>query len=307
MPKPIRIWFAADARPCWTAYRIGGLPVLATGSIHELEVFARPADVGAAPAAPASLAASELGPAKHVEGWVGGDWLAVEALHGKTGHRLRLGEDLVVDCVSTEDRIDLVVGGERTDDTTRFAVLGPALTLALALDQRFSLHASGFLTARGVVAVAGESGAGKSTFARVADEVGYPRIADDQLIVRPGQESLEVLPRFPQLKLAPERQITRPEALRLAAVVCLRRDRETREPEVRVLKPRRTATRLLEHTTASSLFDRNLRVRHFDFCIDAAEHVTAVDLRMPDDLEAVPAAVRMASGLLEDSGLSAKD
>ena len=115
------------------------------------------------------------------------------------------------------------------------AVIGPGLILALAVHGVYCLHASAVKTPRGVIAFLGESGRGKSTLARflAADSgLGWTRVADDILPVEVTADGVDVLPRFPQLKLPDGEQYSSADSeclpLRMACVLAPSRIEATR-------------------------------------------------------------------------------
>lgn len=88
-------------------------------------------------------------------------------------------------------------------------LLGPALTLALALQGTWCLHAGAVAVAGQGVAFVGESGVGKSTLAAYFDEQVPDswRVADDVLPVTVEEDNLVAFPRYPQLGLPAQAQI----------------------------------------------------------------------------------------------------
>lgn len=77
--------------------------------------------------------------------------------------------------------------------------------LGLILHQRgyFLLHGSAIVVSQGVIVFLGKPGAGKSTTAGAFAQNGYAVVADDlvALAVNPQQQTISVIPAFPQLKL----------------------------------------------------------------------------------------------------------
>jgi hypothetical protein len=160
--------------------------------------------------------------------------------------------------------------------------LGPVLILALALQDRFCLHASAVAFGGRAVAFLGASGAGKSTLAALlATEGRAQRVADDILPLGAGAA---VFPRFPQLKLPQAEQPWRnlPENLPLAAVYLLEAPPEA-GPEVasEPLGRRNGLLALLGHTVATRLFGPDLLARHLHAIAGVAERVPVRQLRYP--------------------------
>jgi hypothetical protein len=178
--------------------------------------------------------------------------------------------------------------------------LGPALILALALQERFCLHASAVLIGGKAVAFLGDSGAGKSTLATLLSRAGLAqRVADDILPVGAGPAAF---PGFPQLKLSPEEQPCRslPESLPLAAVYLLEPPIDG-EAEVasRLLGKRDGMVALLAHTVAARLFGPDLLAQHLQIFAGIAERVPVRRLGYPRRLTVGGAVHRVVAADLE--------
>lgn len=171
--------------------------------------------------------------------------------------------------------------------------LGPALTLALALQGVFGLHASAVEIGDGVSAFVGESGKGKSTLARLLPErsPAFRRVADDLLPVTLEAGAARVRPRFPQLKYPPDRQpgAALPPSLPLDAVYLLD-PRPADEPAVAVetLDELAAVLTLARHTMAACLFTPALLRRHTELCAGLARRVPVRRLVYPKVPESVP-------------------
>lgn len=163
--------------------------------------------------------------------------------------------------------------------------VGAPLALALALRGTHLLHASAVAGPVGVVALAGESGVGKSTLAAAAaarPELGLARVADDILPVRLGAEPLS-LPHFPQLKLASEAGYPATEATRapLVAVLTLERRAEASPLELERLEGAAALAALIRAGVAVRLFDAELLAPHLEACARAAAVLPVLQLRFP--------------------------
>jgi len=86
----------------------------------------------------------------------------------------------------------------------RFLVSGIALGLLLHLRGLVTLHASAVAIQDRVVAFVGRTGTGKSTTAAALHSRGYPVVTDDLLVLDMDEDSVQVYPGFPHLKLTPE-------------------------------------------------------------------------------------------------------
>jgi hypothetical protein len=88
--------------------------------------------------------------------------------------------------------------------TLRHLILDHLLPRALNLTGRDALHATAILSARGVVAFAGESGVGKSTLAARFVARGDSLVCDDCMIVSAARGRVTVTPSYPGLRLLPD-------------------------------------------------------------------------------------------------------
>jgi hypothetical protein len=183
------------------------------------------------------------------------------------------------------------------------ALVGPALLVALALRGTFCLHASAVRMGRAAVVFCGESGAGKSTIARelaLATDAGFCLLGDDAVPVTTGLGSVDVLARYPQLKLPPNEQpwASSPERLPLASVYLLEPAASaTSSVRSKACGPVAAVSTLVAHTVAARLFDRELLASHLEFCARAAESVPVRILSFPRRLSVIP---EVAEGLRQD-------
>ena len=164
-------------------------------------------------------------------GWVGGRLIRVTCHSGPSGYRVQVPSAGDFWVAAAGDRIEYVAEGAARDaELATHALLGPCLTLALALNGTFCLHASAVCIAGAAVAFVGESGAGKSTLASwLAERPNIHCVADDQLPIALTPPAATVKPYFPQWKRAQDQQWSGPERLPLAAVnLLLLTDPDTR-------------------------------------------------------------------------------
>jgi hypothetical protein len=226
-------------------------------------------------------------------GIVAGGEQRIRAWRGAGGsRRVELADGESFDVAATGDAVRRVVAaaGEPLRAYTVERALGAPLVLALALRGAHVLHASALGGPRGVVALVGDTGAGKSTLAAAAvrpPDLGLRRVADDQLAVE--LATATALPCFPQLKLGaatsgwPEEE---PRRLPLVAVVELARDRPGAKAEPTVdavaLEPLDRAEASLaiaRATVAARLLDEELLTAHLDGCVLAAQRLSVLRLR----------------------------
>jgi hypothetical protein len=79
---------------------------------------------------------------------------------------------------------------ETTNKDIEIFLFGPAWATLCHQRGMLPLHASAILTGKGITAIAGHSGSGKSTAAAVLNSLGYELIADDILAVSFNQHSI---------------------------------------------------------------------------------------------------------------------
>ena len=206
--------------------------------------------------------------------------------------------------ISRSDSPDSSTSSELLTET----VLGPAMTLALALQGVWCLHASAVETRGGVVAFLGSSGAGKSTLGRELPKLDLDLhcAADDVLpIALDGtgvcEGAARALPHFPQLKYQLEHQPgdALPANLPLRRIYVLDpiHDVKTSTETSVFVKPligTAAVLALVRHTVAAKLFTKELLKHHVDFCIRLAQCVEISRLRYPHR----PASLEQAQELL---------
>jgi hypothetical protein len=161
---------------------------------------------------------------------------------------------------------------------------GPGLITALALRDRWCLHASAVVCEGEAVLFVGDSGAGKSTLAReiAAACPGWSRLTDDLTPVELAGGRLAVRPDFPQLKLAPEDQWTGDSSASIQVrELYLLRPIPYGRVRIRELSAQTATIALLSHTAAARLFDHRLLERHLEFAAAAANRAEAFRLDYP--------------------------
>ena len=184
-----------------------------------------------------------------------------------------------------------VLGGEpRGEADLAAALAGPPLALGFALRGAFCLHASAVERRGRAAAFVGESGAGKSTIARLLaaqPDGSWHRLADDLLPVALGAAGPEALPRFPQPGIAGAAAAALPERLPLAAVYVLAGP--AGEVAITPLAGRAGALALVRHTVAARLFAADLLARHLDHAAAVAAAAPVRVLTYPWTADALPA------------------
>lgn len=238
---------------------------------------------------PGQVSRSGLEPVYDGPGWLAGSWRRVRCWAGNGHYRLVVEPAIRVvihgggGWIHLDD--DLAPGPTALAEEV---LLGPALSLALAIRNTWLLHASAARGGGRVLAFIGRSGLGKSTLAAfLHQQPGWQRLADDVLPVRGGPEGLQALPRFPQLKLPLSDQpgAMAPSELPLQAIYLLAAARADAPVVLEPLCGRTAVLALLAHTAAARLFDRRLLEQHLAFCAHVALQTPMRLLRYPRRVE----------------------
>ncbi|MBK8284683.1 MAG: hypothetical protein IPK97_07185 [Ahniella sp.] len=163
------------------------------------------------------------------------------------------------------------------------ALLGPGLLLLCARHGAFALHAAAVADTRGIVLLAGPSGQGKSSLARLAaNPIAGPsgpilRVADD-LVVLGGDFGF--CTNVPQLKLDPI-LLPAPVSTHLRNIVWPEFDDAITTPVLRPLSPVEMRLRLIRDSVAARLFDANELAAHLGWVTRLSQHVPGFVLRRP--------------------------
>lgn len=105
--------------------------------------------------------------------------------------RVRSGSEIVIDPCTGAD-----------PEFLRAIVMGPALNLILLQRGLFPLHASAVTVAGKAVAIAADSGVGKSTLAAALVSRGHGFLSDDVAAIRFDPDQLRVVPGRPKIRLS---------------------------------------------------------------------------------------------------------
>ncbi len=237
-------------------------------------------------------------------GWVGDAERSVEIWSASRGFLLRVngGSDFFI---SNDGQIVQSVNHEQSDGPLnkldRQILLGPVLVFALALRGVWSLHASAVMYGEHTIAFLGESGDGKSTLAGyLSQNTSWDLVADDILPVRIMANDVQILPRFPQLKLAPNAQpgTGLGESLSLKNIFVLKQAEVRESPALQALTSAQSAQALLSHIAGARMFDSNLLAKHLQFCAQAAPQISFYELSYPHRRDALPTIQEMLKTLL---------
>jgi hypothetical protein len=241
-------------------------------------------------------------PPRCVTGWVGGVERELEIRFAPPGILLGVagGSSLFI---APGGRIARVGIGKHLDqdgsttpppwtDVDRGLLLGPALVLALALEETWCLHSSAVAFGRQVIMFLGDSGQGKSTLAAylaATDGASWRLAADDILPITADAAGVRAWPRFPQLKLPPEEQPgpTLPEQIPVSVICSLESAPEDAEPDAHRLSDTQAATTVVRHTAGTRLFDGALLTKHLGFCVQVARQVPVYRLKVPRCVDAL--------------------
>jgi hypothetical protein len=166
-----------------------------------------------------------------------------------------------------------------TDSNSLSATLlfGPAMMLNLALNQVFCLHASSFEYKGCIFIILAKSGTGKSTIARYFQDKFASRIADDIVAIKFVNDSLNLAPNFPQLKLSSSKQllqnISNSNIKLIFANVSNKKTRLVSMDRFCALKS------IIKHSVATKLFSSKLLARHLNFSSQLANKIQAYELK----------------------------
>jgi hypothetical protein len=233
-------------------------------------------------------------PIHQFKSWLAGAWREVISSRvGEAGYHLRIEGVGEFSITADGNSIAYAESGKHLGsiDLISEAMLGPALSMALAIHNTFCLHASALLVDGQAILLMGESGAGKSTLAEYLSthQVNWQRIADDVLPITDSPDGPLALPHFPQLKLPAHQQIGANVAERIpvGAIYLLDVPTTATHPALEALDYRTAAATLVRHTLATSLFDAPLLKAHIDLCASAAACVSVKRLVYPHTPDAL--------------------
>lgn len=214
---------------------------------------------------------------------LGDDLIEIECRSGEAGDRLWVagGCEAQVNADGSSVLVALPSPPPSTDHLTSL-LCGPVMALALARHGVFCLHASAVQSRCGTLLFVGQSGAGKSTLARrLAAQPGVVRVIDDITAIDAGGFHPQILPHFPQLKLAATAQwpVEAASRLPLGAICVL--DHTQPAAATRRLGGGAAVARLLHHVVALTLLAPGPRQRALEACTALVRRVPVLELAYP--------------------------
>lgn len=234
-----------------------------------------------------------------VTGWVWGRQNSLEVGKSPLGMALKLSEGYECHIIPDgslsgitfyhESQMGLL---DKPDTLQEYgALLGPALVLALGMNEVWCLHGSAVVFHDQLFVFLGESGFGKSTLAAyLSEQENWQLLADDILPVTLETSGLTAWPHFPQLKLPADAQpgFIWPEQVPISVICLLHPVDASDQPKVQSLSGLKAMQSLLSHTAGTRLLDDKLLEKHLEFCAQAVEHVSVYQLSYPHSKDALP-------------------
>ncbi len=237
-------------------------------------------------------------------GWLANRWRQVRFSCGQHYH---LSIDELGDYRVTGNDIAFIK--QESTTANEEVLLGPCLILALAMRTIFTLHASAWGSADGIIGFIGESGAGKSTLAAFLDRhfsgvpSRYSRFADDCLPVMVQNGSAVALPHFPQLKLPASAHYTagNPPQVPVKALVSLAGSQSQNQNTIEItpLHGKDALLEIVRHTIAGKLFGPDLSRQHLAFAAQFIGNVPVYRMCYPHRRERLPAVAGRLLDLLQ--------
>ena len=176
-------------------------------------------------------------------------------------------------------------------------LLGPVLILNLAMNRVFCLHSSAFIMNNTAYILMANSGTGKSTIARyINEQTAAQRIADDILPLKIINNTLIILPDFPQLKLAHEQQYQGKDMYH--KIVLLFAQKSTEATSIKQIDQLTATKKLINHSVATKLFAHNELENHLHFCHQASQQTSSYQV----DYQHSKTSLQQLYKLLQETG-----
>lgn len=181
---------------------------------------------------------------------------------------------------------------DKNSHTLLSAFTGPALILALSLNNIFCIHASCIRYEGRTALFIGKSGVGKSTIVSkiYSGNKNVIRISDDIIPIRLEGSSVFALARFPQLKLDPDEQYPEQldEEVPVSEIYILDKQDKVDEYDITECTPMELAENLIKQTISSVLFDNATLKNHLKTCSRAATSHKGKKVNFSHDLNKLP-------------------
>ena len=249
----------------------------------------------------------------------GTNWLT--CTRSREGYRLRFSAlaDFLVD--RSGRRVTCAAPPQTPAETIRHLFLDQVIPPLLNLRGREALHAAAIGIAGGACAFIGMSGQGKSTLASAFHLIGHPILCDDCLVLKDDTDSVLVEPAYPGLRLWDDSRAalfgnersTLPvshyndkrriltngsgsehgESFALRRIYSLLRAQPggpAPQPMIEPLSIRDALMELISYAFRLDLTDQAMILRQMQVLEHVARKVPVMRLRLPDDLDALPAA-----------------
>lgn len=172
-------------------------------------------------------------------------------------------------------------------DIDKEILLGPVLILNLALNNVFCLHSSAFILNDKVFIFMGDSGTGKSTVANyMNDQDNCLRLSDDILPLKISNNSLMLLPHFPQLKLPRNQQYQGKDIVKETILLFAKKSKS--KTDIEPIDRFSANKKLIQHSVATKLFARKELKNHMSFCHETCSLTRSFQLNYqhsPNSLE----------------------
>ena len=161
-------------------------------------------------------------------------------------------------------------------------ITGPALVLLLAQQHTYCMHAGSIDTEAGRIGIIAESGAGKSTLSAHVDDK-WSQVTDDimPLMINEANNHVDLLPDFPQLKLANNVVVDSPKASGQLDFLLRVNPEPSKKIRFKVLPRTHAMLQIVRHTVAAKLFDTYTLREHAGFAKKVSTLVPVVEISYP--------------------------
>jgi hypothetical protein len=225
-------------------------------------------------------------------------------------------------CDTTRERVDAIPHHPARRDLIRDAYYRHVLPMALQASEREVLHASAIRARRGVLALCGVSGAGKSTVAFALGRRGHRAWADDAVALEFAGAHVTAIPlpfgfrlREPSRSFfaqsatstgtpLPERRqhsrVGTPAPL-VALAILRRQSRDGYGVDVEPLTPTQAFPALLSHACFFNLGDRPRKRRMLRNYLAVVDKVPVYEIRFPAGLQWLPSVLDAVEQLIRDT------